>query len=129
MEILQKLKDHASLITTALSLVGAIGGAVVYVENNYAHASDVNQMIQNQQRQILMQESNQRANALFQLEYYDDRISRLNAEKRKAIEIYNSRSQQLKSASRTPEEIQSDIDDIKRRKEIVRQSITSTETK
>ncbi len=124
MEFLQKLKDHASMITTVLSLVGAIGGGVIYVENNYAHASDINQIIQNQQRQIQIQESSQRANSLFQLEYYDDRLSRLNSEKRKAVEIYSSRNQQLKATTRTPEEIQSDIDDLKKRQEIVRQTIT-----
>ena len=124
MELLQKLKEYAASVTAVFSLIGAVGGTLVYVETNYANAADVNQIIQNQQRQIMIQESTQRANSLFQLEYYDDRLSRLNAEKRKAVEIHSSRNQQLKATTRTPEEIQSDIDDLKKRQEIVRQSIT-----
>lgn len=127
MEILSKLKEYATSITAVFSLIGAVGGTLVYVETNYANATDVNQIILNQQKQIRLQESTQRANALFQLEYYDDRINRLNAEKRKAEEIYNSRNLQLQRTVRTPAEIQSDIDDVKSRRDLTRRSITTPE--
>lgn len=127
MEILSKLKEYATSITAVFSLIGAVGGTLVYVETNYANATDVNQIILNQQKQIRLQESTQRANALFQLEYYDDRINRLNAEKRKAEEIYNSRNLQLQRTIRTPAEIQSDIDDVKSRRDLTRRSITTPE--
>lgn len=127
MEILSKLKEYATSITAVFSLIGAVGGTLVYVETNYANATDVNQIILNQQKQIRLQESTQRANALFQLEYYDDRINRLNVEKRKAEEIYNSRNLQLQRTVRTPAEIQSDIDDVKSRRDLTRRSITTPE--
>lgn len=125
MEFLKQLKDHAASITAVFSMIGAVGGTLVYVETNYANAADVNQIILNQQQQIRLQESSQRANAMFQLEYYDDRIARLNAEKRKAEEIYNSRNQQLRSTVRPPPEIQSDIDDIKNRRDLTKRVITT----
>lgn len=127
MEILSKLKEYATSITAVFSLIGAVGGTLVYVETNYANATDVNQIILNQQKQIRLQESTQRANALFQLEYYDDRINRLNAEKRKAEEIYNSRNLQLQRTVRPPSEIQSDIDDVKSRRDLTRRIITTPE--
>lgn len=115
MPLLTTLKDNFGMITGSISLVTAIGGAIIYVETNYAHAGDVKEIIQQQSTQIKLYERNQRQQGLFQLEYYDDRLRRLQQERDMA-------AAQPKGQRRV-EDIQSDINDIKQRREMVRKSI------
>ena len=67
----EKFKGKASLITTSISTIAAIGGAVIYVETNYAHAADVKEILTTQQTMVKNQERSQRSQIMFQLEYYD----------------------------------------------------------
>lgn len=99
-----------------LSLVGMIAGGVVYINTNYAQAADVKQILENQNTQLKLYSQAQRKNMIFQLEYYDDRIKKLNEEKQRALN--NPRSN-----TRSIQDIQSDIDDTKKRRELVRESI------
>ena len=121
--IAEKFKGKASLITTSISTIAAIGGGVIYIETNYAHAADVKEILQSQQTMIKIQERSQRQNVMFQLEYYDDRIKRLTAELAQAEAMNATTRSQTKM--RPMVEIQSDLDDTKRRRELTRQLLTT----
>lgn len=112
MSMVETLKSKAAFISTSISLVASIGGAIVYVENNYAHAADVKEILTSQQMMIKNQERSQRSQILFQLEYYDDRIKRLTSELAST------------NATRKKVEIQSELDDVKKRRELTRASLT-----
>ena len=107
------LKDYATQISTALGLVATIGGAILYVENNYAHADDVKEVLKSQQTQIKLYERTQRQNLMFQLEYYDDRLRMLNAEL------------ETKASKRNPLDIQREINDTIQRRELTRSMLTN----
>ena len=121
--IAEKFKGKASLITTSISTIAATGGGVIYIETNYAHAADVIEILQSQQTMIKIQERSQRQNVMFQLEYYDDRIKRLTAELAQAEAMNATTRSQTKM--RPMVEIQSDLDDTKRRRELTRQLLTT----
>jgi len=110
------LKKAIAAIAAPLSVVGMIAGGIIYMNTNYAQAADVKQVLENQERQIRLYSQSQRNNMIFQLEYYDDRIRKLNEEKERA-------SRNPKGNTRSVQDIQSDIDDTKKRRELVRESI------
>lgn len=115
---LNDLKAKAAFITTTFSLITLIGGSILYFETTYAHAADLQEIIQNQKTQIKLYEKSQRQQSLFQLEYYDDRTRKLLAELAQAQKTKSS-------AMRSIPEIQNDINDTKQRRDIVRQQITT----
>lgn len=112
--MVETVKTKATFISTCISLVASIGGAIVYVENNYAHADDVKEILSSQKAMIKNQERGQRSQIMFQLEYYDDRIKRLTAE------LALPKGQGVRSKV----EIQGELDDIKKRRELARASLT-----
>ena len=112
--IVDTVKTKATLISTSISLVASIGGAIVYVENNYAHAEDVKEILTSQKAMIKNQERSQRSQIMFQLEYYDDRIKKLTAEL----------SLPKGPGIRSKVEVQSELDDIKKRRELARAALT-----
>ena len=123
LSIAEKFKGKASLITTSISTIAAIGGGVIYIETNYAHAADVKDLVSGQQQIIRMQQVSQRQQLMFQLEYYDDRIKRLTAELAQAEAMNATTRSQTKI--RPMAEIQSDLDDTKKRRELARQLLTT----
>lgn len=110
------IKDYVGTISSALGIIGTIIAATIYVNSNFAQAADVKQLLENQDKQIKVQAQSQRNNLIFQLEYYDDRLRKLNEEKTRA-------SSAPKGTTRSIQDIQSDIDDTKKRKEIIRESL------
>jgi hypothetical protein len=121
------IKNNSSSIAAIFSTIAVIGGAVIYVESNFANAKDLKEISENQQKQLKIQSTQQRQMTLFQLEYYEDKLKKLQDEKRIAIERDKlgpkSPASQARGIYRTPEEIQEDIDDIKKRREYSRKII------
>lgn len=121
------IKNNASSIAAIFSTVAVIGGGVIYVESNYANAADLKEISANQQKALKSQISQQRQLSVFQLEYYDDKIKKLQEEKRIAIDrekiIATGQRSLYRSINKSPEEIQEEIDDIKKRREIVRKAL------
>lgn len=99
------------MITGSISLVTAIAGAVIYFETTYAHANDVKEVLKQQEQQIKMYERSQRQQQLFQLEYYDDRIKALQQERDATVN------------KKRAEDIQTDINDLKQRRSLLRNTI------
>ena len=122
MNIHELIKNNASSITAIFSTIAAIGGAIVYVESNFANAKDLQDLSENQQKQLKIQSSQQRQLSVFQLEYYDDKIRKLQEEKRFTLDREKSRSQ-ARSIYKTSDEIQEEIDDLKKRRDIVHRSL------
>ena len=121
--IAEKFKGKASLITTSISTIAAIGGGVIYIETNYAHAADVKDLVSGQQQIIRMQQVSQRQQLMFQIEYYDDRVKRLTSELAQTEAMDPKTRSQTKMRSTV--EIQSELDDIKARRELARKTLTT----
>jgi hypothetical protein len=116
------IKDHLGILSSGLGIVGTIIAATIYVNSNFAQAADVEKILNNQSRQIELYTEAQRSNKVFQLEYYDDRLKKLTDEREKAKAQSRIPGAQ-RSITRSVEEIQTDIDDTKKRRELVRDSI------
>jgi len=116
------IKDNLGIVSSGLGILGTIIAATIYVNSNFAQAADVEKILKNQTRQIELYTEAQRSNKVFQLEYYDDRLKKLTDEREKAKAQAN-RPQAQRSVTRSVDEIQTDIDDTKMRREIVRDSI------
>ena len=116
------IKDNLGIVSSGLGILGTIIAATIYVNSNFAQAADVEKILKNQTRQIELYTEAQRSNKVFQLEYYDDRLKKLTDEREKAKAQAN-RPQSQRSVTRSVDEIQTDIDDTKMRREIVRDSI------
>jgi hypothetical protein len=116
------IKNNSSSIAAIFSTIAVIGGAVLYVENNFANAKDLKELTENQQKQLKIQSTQQRQMTLFQSEYYDDKIRKLQEEKRIAEERVRTRATN-RAIMKSPEEIQEEIDDLKKRREIVRKAL------
>jgi len=108
--LVESLKTRATLIATSVSLVGTIGGAILYFESTYAHADDMKQMVQTQTTLIRNQERSQRQGMLFQLEYYEDKLKQLGNE--------------LSRPQRPVADIQRDITDTLQRRDLARKFLT-----
>ena len=117
------LKANAAIVSAIFGTIGTIGGAVLYVENNFASAKDVQEITQTQQQQLKIQSTQQKQFFIFQLEYYDNKISKLQEEKRIAEERVKQRSFN-RAIQKSPDEIQEDITDTKQRRELVRKSLS-----
>lgn len=98
--------------TGIFSFIAAVGGGVLYVDNNYAHANDVKEIIKMQQRQMQVYERNQKQNIIFQMEYYDLKIKQLEREK-----------SQRNINSEKRDQIQEEIKDLHFKKEIVKRNL------
>lgn len=122
----EMIKAWGTTITTLFAIVATIGGGVLYVENNYANASDVREVLRNQRAQIELQQQNQRSGLMFRLEYYDDRIAKLQEEKRIAEMRERSGSQQ-RAIQKTPREIEEEIKEVRERRELVKRSLVDTD--
>lgn len=124
-QTLKFFADRLKLIGAIVAALGSIAGAVLYVDHNYAHAADIQQILKNQSTQIELYSKQQRANQIFQFEYYQDKLNQLELEKRKAEAILANPQAPatLKALTRAPSEIQGEIDDIKQRIELVKKSI------
>lgn len=117
------IKNNSASIAAIFSTIAVIGGAVVYVENNFANAKDLKEIAEHQQQVLKFQTLQQRQLTVFQLEYYDDKIRKLQEEKRMASER-DKTSQRSRAIYRTPDEIQEEIEDLKKRREIVRKALS-----
>lgn len=124
--IVKNAKMVVAIAIGVFTLIGTIGGGVLYVDNNFAHAADVQQLLKNQNTQIDLYKKHQQQNLVFQLEYYDDRIKALTAEKSRSHFIMNDPNipATAKAHVRRPEDIQSEINDLKVRREIIRRSLS-----
>lgn len=122
--ITEKIKNASTAIAGIFGIIATVGGAVIYVENNYANAGDVKTIIRNQSMII-----NQ--NQLFQLEYYDDRIKKLEMEMSRNQEILNDPnvSKSVRAYTRRPDSIQEEIKELKSRREIVKDGIIRNDIK
>jgi hypothetical protein len=118
MSLIESLKEKTALITTSITLVGAIGGVVLYFESTYAHAEDVKEAIKSNQAVIQSISAQQRQSALFQMEYYDDRLNRLRNEL--AISEAAGKNRQ---GLRNPADIERDIVDTTQRRELSKRSL------
>lgn len=112
--ISEKIKTFGTAIAGIFSIIATVGGAVLYVENNYANAGDVKTIIRNQSMMI-----NQ--NLIFQMEYYDDRIRKLETELAKSQEIIsdNTIPKSIRAYTRKPDDIKSEIQELKSRRQII----------
>ena len=117
------IKNNSSSIAAIFSTIAVIGGSVIYVESNFANAKDLKEISENQQRQLKIQSTQQRQLTVFQLEYYDDNIKKLQEEKRMAIEREKTNTR-ARAIYRSPDEIQEEIDDLKKRRDIMRKALT-----
>ena len=117
-KISEKAKAMGTVIASTFGIIATIGGGVLYVENTYANAGDVRSIIKNQNIQI-------KQNLMFQLEYYDDKIKKLEIEKSRSEEILQdpSTSRSYRAYTRKPEAIQEEIQEIKIRRDIVRRDL------
>ena len=122
--ITDKVKNTSTTIAGIFGIIATVGGAVLYVENTYASANDVKTILQNQSIQM-------RQSQLFQLEYYDDRIRKLEMERNRNQEILNDpkTTPQIRAFTRKPEEINEEIKEIKTRRDIVRDNIVDRAAK
>jgi hypothetical protein len=124
-----RIKNFGTVITTILSIVAAIGGAIIYVENNFANAYDVREVVKNQSRQIEMYQQSQRQNQMFQLEYYDSQIKKLELERNRNTEILDNKSvtPAARALTRRPEDVQDEINELKSRREVVKRNLVESE--
>lgn len=122
----ETLKAYGTSISTIFMIIATIGGAVLYVENNYANAQDVKEVLRNQQAQIAIQQRSQKDGMIFRLEYYDDRLAKLQEEKRVAEERERTRTQN-RAVQKTSKEIDEEIKDVRARRELVKRSLIETE--
>lgn len=122
-----KASSWLTILTGSFSLVAGIAGTVIYFETNYAHAGDVQRILDQQQQQIKLYERSQRQNSLFQLEYYDSRIRQLNDELARTEQQSTPQGARVlgnqQRNSRTSEEVQNEINDLKQRREFVRKNM------
>jgi hypothetical protein len=121
-KITETLKAYGSAITTLATIIATIGGAVLYVENNYANAQDVKEVLRNQRAQIELHQRSQKDNMMFRLEYYDDRIAKLQEEKRLAEERERTRNVN-RAIQKTSKELEEEIKELKDRRELVKRSL------
>lgn len=122
----ETLKAYGTSISTIFAIIATIGGAVLYINNNYANAADVKEVLRNQQAQIELQKRAQKDNMIFRLEYYDDRITKLQEEKRVAEERERSRTQQ-RAIQKTSKEIDEEIKEMKMRRELVKRTLVDAD--
>lgn len=129
--LVNKLKETSTAIGSIAAIIATIGGSIIYVENNYASAQDVKSLIRSQSSQIDMIQRNQLQTQMFQLDYYDQQIRKLEIDKSKAVEILNDKeaTRAMRAYTRRPEDIQSEIDELKLRRESVRNSIIPAQPK
>jgi hypothetical protein len=122
----ETLKAYGTSITTLFTIIATIGGAVLYVNNNYANAEDVKEVLRNQRAQISMQERSQKDNMMFRLEYYDDRLAKLQEEKRIAEERERTGTRN-RAIQKTSKEISEEITELKIRRDLVRRSLVDAD--
>lgn len=124
-ELANKLKETSTAIGSIAAIIATVGGCILYVENNFANAGDVKSLIRNQTQQLEMVQRGQTQNYMFQLDYYDQQIRKLEFEKSRASEILldpqTTRTQ--RAYTRRPEDIQTEINELKSRRDLVRNSI------
>lgn len=125
-KLTETLKSYGTAITTLATIIATIGGGVLYVENNYANAQDVKDVLRNQQAQIELQRRSQKDNMIFRLEYYDDRLAKLQEEKRVAEERERSRVAN-RAIQKTAKEIEEEIKELKERRELVKRSLVDSD--
>lgn len=118
--ISEKLKNMSTTIASIFGIIASIGGAVLYVENNYAHAEDVKTVIRNQTLQI-----NQ--TLMFQLDYYDSQIKKLESERTRNAEILADPTinRNTRAYTRKPEHITEEIVELKERREKIKKDMIS----
>jgi len=116
------IKENIGAISSGMGILATIVAGTIYINTNFAQAADVEKILDNQQKQIELYSETLRSNRIFQLEYYDDRIRKLSDEKEKAIAAKNMTGAK-KPITRSVEDIQADIDDTKKRRELIRNSI------
>ena len=128
-ELADRIKNFGTVVTTIIGIVAAIGGSIIYVENNYASAYDVREVVKNQTRQIDMYQQSQRQNQMFQLEYYDSQIKKLELERNRNTEILENRSvtSTARALTRRPEDVQDEINELKNRREVVKRNLVEIE--
>lgn len=117
-----QFKSMGTAITSIFAIIAAVGGSVVYVENNYAHASDVKIVIRNQSIQM-------KQNIMFQLEYYDSQIKKLEMEKSRNEEILSDKtvSRAARAYTRKPDSIKEEIAELKSRRDMVKRDLIQNE--
>ena len=113
------------MTTTFIGFLSVLCGAVIAVESRYAHADDVKAILKNQQTQIDLYRQHQTENQLFQLEYYNTRIARLEDERRRSVVLTADprTPQSIRTITRTPQEIDIEIHDLKTRKDYLEKTI------
>ena len=123
--LVNNLKLIILIAVGVFSVIGTIGGGVLWIDNNYAHAGDVGKILQNQESQIKLYNQHQQQNLVFQLEYYDDRIRYLQRVKVQSVTIWSDPKvpRHIKAYTRSPDDIQAEINDLKNRRELIRRSI------
>lgn len=129
--VVNKLKETSTAVGSIAAIIATIGGSIIYVENNYASAQDVKSLIKSQSSQIDMIQRNQLQTQMFQLDYYDQQIRKLEVDKSKATEILGDKeaTRAMRAYTRQPSDIQSEIDELKMRREAVRNSIIPAQPK
>lgn len=117
---LRTLAEHGTLVAGIIAGVTAVVGSVIAFETRYAHAGDVGDIVQ-------VYRGSQEQTQLFQMEYYSDKIRKLEEERRRARVVYEHSGKSIaKALTRTPDEITEDLTDVKKRKDFLeRQMIES----
>lgn len=120
-----KLKDTSAAVGSLFAIIASIGGAILYVENNYANAADVKELLRNQNSQIEIMRQAQRENRVFQLEYYDNTIKKLETERNRSEQLLSDpkTTNAQRAYTRNPADIQREINDLNMRKEIIKRGI------
>jgi hypothetical protein len=110
-------------------VIAAVGGAALYVDHNYANAQDVKEVLRNQSLQIDFFQQSQKQNLMFQLEYYDDKIKKLEIDRARSEEINadQSVSRSTRAYTRRSSDIQEEINELKLRRDIVKRSLIASD--
>lgn len=118
-------KKYAKMAGGTVTVFAAISGGVIAVESRYAHADDVKQILMNSKQQLELYQNHQREVVLFQVDYYADRIKQLEDERRRAQVVHSSptTSSTTKAITRTPSDINLEIEDLRKRKDFAEKKI------
>jgi hypothetical protein len=119
--ILKSISDNGTLVAGIVTGITAVVGSVIAFETRYAQASDVQDIVQ-------VYRGSQEQTQLFQLEYYSDRIKKLEDERRRSEVTYQQSGNSIaKGMFRTPSEISEDLADVKKRKEFLERQMVESQ--
>lgn len=120
-----KLKETSTAIGSIFAIIASVSGGIIYLETNYANAADVKDIVKSQNEQLKALRQSQSQNSLFQLEYYDNSIKRLELERNRSEQLLTDpkTTNAQRAYTRNPNDVQREIDDLNMRREIIKRGL------